>query len=95
MSKSAIIYDNRLSFRHIRYPKVIIENPKHVIDIFDIVNNKHELYGCIIIPSLAELKSNILPARIFECNPDLGFSDLDFKNYKLYIDGSEKRIIYG
>lgn len=89
------VFDNRISFRHIRYPKVIVKNPKHVLDIYDTLNNKHELYGCIILPSLSELKRNILPFRIFECNPDLGFSDLDLNNYKLYIDGKEKRIING
>ena len=70
------VYDNILIFRHLRYPNVLIERPKYVVTINDLNRCVSYMYGCNILPSKSEMRTSILPKRIFEENPSLAFSEL-------------------
>lgn len=79
-------YDDIISFRHIRYPHLIIQNPKFYIRIYHKASNLLcGVYGCYILPTKQDLLQNILPCRIFEEQGDVFSSTLDINLNDYYI----------
>ena len=83
-------YDDITSFRHIRYPNVIITNPKHYIRLYKRENKQLlAIYGCHLLPSINELNTSLLASRVFDL---LGPSfittlDINLEDYFFTIDG--------
>ena len=83
-----MFYDNIFVFRHIRFPNVTIEKPKHIINIINKSESKEYKYGCNIVPSKEELVSNLLGYRVFENEGEtLSFHDFNPLNYEIKVDG--------
>lgn len=82
-------YDDIVFFRHIRYPQVIIKNPKHIVQI---LNNKEDVclgtYGCFLLPDADELFGSILVSRIVETSDELILpTQFNINDYVIKIDG--------
>ena len=89
-----MVYDNIFTFRHIRYPNVVLQNPKHIVSFLNITRGSTYTYGCNILPSLREIRDVILAKRVFENEGEtLDFSEFNLTNYQVFIDGKKQSFI--
>lgn len=86
------IVDNINRFRHIKYPQVIVQNPKHTFVLREVSTKKTlGVYGSIGMPDKKDILRNVMHLRVFE-NCDISYESYNPCNYEIVVDG---RLIWG